>query len=278
MSWDIGDPVPLSITIKNAAGTPENAGNVDITITAPDGTVTSQSGVVGTSGVYSYTYLTTQAGTHRVRWVATGLNAGSFNDILDVRPNDFGDFISLTDAKGHMQITNTASDDKIKGFVSAACQMIADRMGQVSPITVVADLEPIGNTIVLETYPVIAVVSLEYLPGLEVITPADDALSITGWKLTAPNRGIIKNTAGSFSNKRVRITYRAGRAPIPANFRMAALELTSHLWRMSQLNPGGGRPPVANDDSVIPGSTYSLPYTVRQLLGLDKRARSGVFI
>lgn len=279
MSWDIGDAIPLAITIKNIAGIAENAGNVNVTVTAPDGTATTQTNVSGTSGLYSYTYLATQAGTHLVRWIATGLNAGSFNDIVDVRPNDYGDFISLSDAKNHMKITKSDDDDKLKGFVSAACQMISDRMGQVAPITIVDDVDPGFDTILLDTRPVISVTSLEYLPGLETITPADEAADVRGWVVDSPNQGIIKFIRGHFSHHmRVRVTYRAGRSPIPPNYRMAALELTAHLWRMSQLNPGGGRPPVANDDSVIPGSSYALPYTVRQLLGLDKRARSGVFI
>ena len=41
MAYDLGDPVPLAISIKDSAGVAANATLVTLTVTAPDGTATS---------------------------------------------------------------------------------------------------------------------------------------------------------------------------------------------------------------------------------------------
>ena len=273
MAFDLGDVVPLSVTVSNAAGQPEDATAVHLTITLPDGSTVTQGPIASTSpGVYDYDYVTEQAGRHLVRWVATGVNASAFTDAFEVAPIDGGDFISLAEAKNHLKLSSTGDDEKLRSFVSAACQMITDRRGQVSPLTVVH--EAAGRTVVLPKRPVIAVTSVEELPGLAAVPAADSAAQVDGWVLSSAE-GVL-TLSGSY--RAVRVTYRAGRNPVPANFRLAALELTAHLWRTSQLNTGGGRPPVGVDEMVVPGVTYALPYNVRQLLGLDKRPQDEVLV
>lgn len=275
MSFDLGDVVPLSVTVTDPAGQPANAGAVSLIITLPDGTTTTVAPVSSTStGVYDYDYATVQAGRHHVRWVATGANASAFTDSFDVQPADDGDFISLVDAKAHLKKSAPADDEKLRQFVSAACQMITDRMGQVSPLTVVADRRLHRCRIVLPARPVISIVSVQQLPGLAAIAQADAGTGTGGWTLESAE-GVLSVTGWS---GRIRVTYRAGRTPLPADFRLAALELVSHLWRTSQLNAGGGRPAVGVDETIVPGVSYALPYNVRQLLGLDKRPQDEILV
>lgn len=278
MSFDLGDLVPLSITVTDADGNPADATAVNLTVTLPDGTTVTQGPIVSTTpGVYDYDYPTVQAGRHHARWVATGLNASAYSDTFDVQPADDGDFISLADAIEHMKKKSVTADaEKLRVFVSAACQMITDRKGQVSPLTVVADRRPHRGELVLPTRPVISITSVQKLPGLEVVAAADAATGAHGWTLESAE-GVLRVTGLGWSD-RVRVTYRAGRSPVPANFRLAALDLTAHLWRTSQLNSGGGRPAVGVDEVVLPGSSFALPYNVRQLLGLDKRPQDEVLI
>jgi uncharacterized phiE125 gp8 family phage protein len=191
-----------------------------------------------------------------------------------VDPADDGAFVSLADVKAHLKKTTSGDDEKLRSFISAACQAITDRMGQVSPLTVVADIRPHRCQVVLPTRPVISVTSVVQLPGLAVIPPADAGADTDGWMLESAE-GVVSVTGWS---DRVRVTYRAGRSPLPANFRLAALELVAHLWRTSQLNSGGGRPPVGVDETIVPGVSYALPYNVRQLLGLDKRPRDEILV
>jgi hypothetical protein len=278
MAFDLGDVVPLSITIADPSGALADAGQVTVTVTLPDGTADSQAVNPTVTGLYDYDYPTVQAGRHNVRWVATGTNASAYSDAFDVQPADDGDFISVADAKHHLKRQGTTSaidDEKLRSFVSSACQMITDRMGQVSPTTVVHDVTKLGDTIVLPTRPVISVTSVQRLPGLAVLPQADEGAGVHGWKPPSVE-GVLEHTT-TFGG-RVRVTYRAGRTPLPANFRLAALELTGHLWRTSQHNPAAGRPVLQADEQVVPGVTFALPYTVRQLLGLDKRPQDEILV
>lgn len=277
MSFDLGDVVPLSVTVTLPSGQEQDAGEVNLTVTLPDGT-TSLVGPISstTAGVYDHDYTTVQAGRHNVRWLASGANASAYSDAFDVTPADDGDFISLADALQHLKKSSTTPDgEKLRGFVSAACRMITDRMGQVSPTTVVHEAARCGDTIILPRRPIIAVASVERLPGLVPIPQADRATGVAGWYLKS-TEGVLAMSSGWFGDARV--TYRAGRTPLPPNFRLAGLELVAHLWRTSQLNSGGGRPSVGTDEVLIPGTTFALPYNVRQLLGLDRLPRDEVLV
>ncbi|WP_067967522.1 head-tail connector protein [Nocardiopsis trehalosi] len=161
-------------------------------------------------------------------------------------------FITVADAKKHLNKVNAASDEEIEGFVAAACAMVVDRIGQVSRVTA-------AETVTVRAGRAL----LTHRPVLEVTTP--------GW--TVVNReGIAANPSASGE---VELVYAAGREPVPANVRLAALELVAHLWRNSQNgSSGGGRPVVGGADStVVPGTAYSMPYRVRELLGLGKAMR-----
>src|ERR1044071_2342834 len=72
MAWDLGDVIPLSITITNASGILENATSVTLSIDQPDGTALSV-GIItpASTGIYNYDYVPAQYGRHNVRWLAT---------------------------------------------------------------------------------------------------------------------------------------------------------------------------------------------------------------
>ncbi|WP_433445651.1 hypothetical protein [Nonomuraea sp. CA-141351] len=269
MSFDLGDPVPLSVTITNAAGAPENAGNVALTITLPDGTAHSQASVPGTDGAYGYIYETVQAGLHRVRWVATGVNACAFTDVIDVEPADGAPFISLADTKHFLKKdpARTEDDEALRWFIGAACQTIEDRMGYVSPHTAVANVSARRGVIVLPDRPVISVVSVVRLPGGEVVPAADPLAGTDGYELKH-DEGVLLVPAWCGA---ARVTTRVGRTPLPQNFRLAGLELTGHLWQGSQHNNAGGRPRVGDAAAVAASMhPFALPWRVTGLLGLRK--------
>lgn len=269
MSFDLGDPVPLSIAITDENELPANAGNVALTITLPDGTTETHDPIAPAStGIYSFNYPTVQAGVHRVRWLATGANASAFGDVFDVEPAEGAPFISLADTKHHLKKTTSEDDEDLRGFIGAGCQMIKDRMGHVSPLTVVADLSARRGVVVLPERPVIAVVSVARLPGGEVVPPADALAGMDGWTLKN-SEGVLLVPAWCGD---VRTTYRVGRVPLPQNFRLAGLDLVRHLWQGSQHNSGGGRPALGDSDAIAAASMrpYALPYRVSELLGLKR--------
>ncbi len=270
MSHDLGDVVPLSVTITDEDGDLADAGPVSVTITLPDGTAEVHGPVAPTStGIYDYDYPSVQAGRHGVRWVATAPNAATYTDAFDVTPADSGAFISLLDAKSHIRKSRVESvdDEVLRGFVDAACRMITDRMGQVSPATVITDRQAVRGRVVLPARPVMHIVTVQTLPGLEAVPQADAAAGIRGWTLESPE-GVV--SVSGYTGL-LRFTYRAGRSPLPANFRLAGLELIAHLWRGSQHNQGGGRPGLGESDAIAWGATsFAMPYRVMELLGLRK--------
>jgi hypothetical protein len=267
--FDLGDPVPLSVTVTDADGVAADATEVTLTITLPDGTNTVIGPIASTSpGVYDYDYVAVQAGVHRARWVATGANASAFSDVFVVDPAEGAPFISLADAKEHLKKSRELSEDdeSLRWFIGAACQMITDRMGHVSPVTVVADRTPRRGVIVLPERPVISVTSVVALPGGDTVAAADPLAGTDGWTLESAEG--VMSVPGS---GRVRVTYRAGRSPLPQNFRLAALDLVKHLWQGSQHNQAGGRPALGDSDAIAAGvRPYALPYRVSELLGLKR--------
>ncbi|HEX4816700.1 MAG TPA: hypothetical protein VFV66_28495 [Nonomuraea sp.] len=268
MSWDLGDQVPLSITITDEAGQLANATSVSLTITLPDGTTHVQNPVAPAStGVYNYDYETLQAGVHRVRWVATGANASAFADVFDVEPAEGAPFISLADTKTHLHKLTDEDDEALRWFIGAGCQVIEDRMGHVTPQTVVSDVPARRGVIVLPERPVISVTSVVRLPGGEVIPQADALAGTDGWTLkNAEGVLLVPAWCGA-----VRVTYRVGRSPLPQNFRLAGLDLIQHLWQGSQHNNSGGRPALGPSDAITTGlKPYALPYRVSELLGLKR--------
>jgi len=249
--------------------------SIELVILLPDGTSTTVSPVQDSTGVYHYDYTPTQPGLHIARWLTTG-PAGADEEPFDVAAEwAEATFISMADAIEHLKKKGDTPDaEKLRGFVAAACQMITDRMGQVSPVTVTHEVTRCGHTVVLPKRPVIEILSVQTLPGLEAVPPANRVGGVDGWVLDSAE-GVVTLTRRYGA---LRFVYRAGRSPLPPNYRLAGLELIAHLWRTSQLNSGGGRPPVGVDEVIVPGVTYALPYTVRQLLGLDKRPQDEVLV
>lgn len=278
-SVGVGSAVSLVTATTDAAGAAVDPLTVALRILLPDGTeagpFTWEDGQVAREalGRFSYRYVTTQAGQHISRWettVPTAVDEEPFD--VEGRWSEAG-MVSLADVKHHMKkrVTDTADDLKLQGFILAATDLIEDRMGHMMPVTITEDVFSRGTQIVLEHRPVIEIVSVDRYPGAVPVPAHDTPTMVRGWKMTSAE-GVLE-TSGRFPGH-MRIVYRAGRQPLPARFRLACLELVGHLWRVSQLNQDGGRPPLQGDASVpAASSSFALPYTVRQLLGLDKASR-----
>lgn len=269
MTFAFGAAARLSTSVRDDAGVLVTPASIVLTILLPDGTIAGPvTPTNSTTGVYYYDYTPAQAGGHVARWVTTG-PAGADEEPFDVAAlwGEAG-FISLAAAKKHLKKTTAEDDDWMQLFVVAACQMITDRMGQVSPATFTHIVTRYSDTIVLPKRPVIAVTAVERLPGLDPLPAADEGAGVAGWYLDG-SEGVLRHTA-CFPG-RVRVTYRAGRTPLPLNFQLAALELVAHLWRGSQHNQSGGRPALGETDALSASvRAFAMPYRVMELLGLKK--------
>lgn len=281
MTFQLGDVVPLSVTVTDADGNLADATAVTLTVTLPDATTVVTGPIASTTpGVYNHDYVTVQAGAHAVRWVATGTNASAYDDAFTVEATDNGAFISLHEQKVHQKkdLIKTSDDAELVGFIAASCEKIVELIGPVAPTTCV-DTTPrrwCRGPIVLDQHPVISITSVAVVGG-DAIVAADLDNDVQGWELD-PGPGLLSHSSW-WPAGRIRVTYRAGRTPVPAKARLAALELTAHLWRTIKLNGTGGRPPVAGgDDIVIAGAAYALPNRVRELLGLGKNPTADVMV
>lgn len=230
---DIGDAVPLEITIKKAGGVPDDAGNVVLTITLPDGTTATPT-ITHTpgTGVYGVAYLATQAGPHPYRWVATGNNSGVLEDVFTVE-NPAPALASVAETINEMRLTSVRDADRetLRGWLQLATNAIELDLGIVAVRRTVIeehdDLAPAG-AILLRATPVISVTSV-VIEG----TAVDPAL----WR--AGRAGIVRHaTRWPYSRWRAAtVTLVAGYDRPPAVLRNMAMEIVRRLWQQRHQMP-----------------------------------------
>jgi hypothetical protein len=258
---DLGDVVPLTVEIRDAAGVLAAAGAITLTVTLPDGTVATPSVSNPSTGRYQVDYPTTQVGRHTARWVATGANSSAYVDVFDVRPADPGYIISLAAAKAALNIpaTSTGDDEEIRALIEAVTAVVEDyRKEAVVRRTVVERISARGSSsILLKTAPVISVTSV-----------ASGSTTWTGLTVD-PDLGEVSSAGAPFTGD-LTVTYVAGRAVIPANFVEAAKVIVKHLWAVQQTPGMGSRVMGVGGDDIsagIAGLGFALPNRAAELLG-----------
>jgi uncharacterized phiE125 gp8 family phage protein len=274
MSYTLGQQVVLTTAVTDVLGTPTNAA-MSLTVTRPDGT-TLVSGVGLTisntgTGTYSCNVQASQAGTWLYVWTASGaaigVDDGQF-DVLAITRR----IASLSDAKLHLNKQNTADDVEIQDFMDAAQAVITREVGDVVPTSYTETLNIDGYRLVLTQRPVISVTSVQVYYSASAKVTLDPAT----YRLDNAAAGIVERTgAGGYpipftgQGDTADVTYVAGRTgAVPANIRLAYLELTAHLWRNSQQGRNRRvRGPGPEDDMATVGLGFSLPNRVRELLG-----------
>ncbi|MFF9324040.1 hypothetical protein ACF1AY_04905 [Streptomyces sp. NPDC014776] len=270
MSFDLGDVVRLTTTVRDASGAPADAGSMALTITLPDGASTTVTPIAPTgTGVYTYDYPSVQAGRHVVRWVATGDNATAYTDVFNVRPAAPPQLFSLAEAKSKLDIpiTSTTDDEDLREAIEATTACVEFFVGPVARRTVQQVLQGGRDQWALHTTPVLAVTAIT---ALQTWQQAID-ISVLDVDTTT---GILRRTDGlCFYSGDYRVTYTAGRAIVPPNVSLAAKLILQHLWRTNYgasrglPNVGGGE-----DFSVtepVPGLGYAIPNRALQLLQGD---------
>ncbi|MCG0061737.1 hypothetical protein L0F81_00285 [Streptomyces tricolor] len=244
-----------------------------LTITLPDNTTVTVSPVTPTStGTYAYDYATSQAGRHTVRWLATGVNAGAYTDVFDVRPAAPPMLFSLASAKAKLDIpaTSTSDDEELREFIEATTQCVEFFVGPVVRRTVQQVVGGRRAVWALHTTPVLSVTAITALQtGQQTVDAA--TLDIDS------STGILTRTDGCwFPCGDYRVTYTAGRTLVPPNVSLAAKLILQHMWRTNYgaarglSGIGGGE-----DFSVtepIPGLGYAIPNRALQLLQGSQQA------
>lgn len=164
--------------------------------------------------------------------------------------------LDVTAAKVFLNITGPVNDAELQTFIDAAEAAIARATGPLQATAVTAVLSG-GQTLILPTTPVIYLTSVTDSGG-SVLTLGD---------LRATPDGVVSFIGGGcFSAPYYTVVYQAGRtvtATVNADLLQAVKEMVRHKWATQR---GGGGRPGSPSMEMVPGSSFSFPYAVSELI------------
>lgn len=167
--------------------------------------------------------------------------------------------VDLGSVKAHLNVTVSAHDAELQGFIEGAEAAIAQRVGPLSSTAVTARIRGGRSALVLPVSPAVSLTSVTPY-GSSAITPSDLHLDA--------DAGLVTHEDGSwFSAVRHDVVYQAGRATCPADLKLAVKELVRHLWttqRGATTRPGSRESEAASN--TLPGAAYVFPFRVEQLI------------
>jgi hypothetical protein len=205
------------------------------------------------------------------------------------------DIVTLADVRAHLRYpaSDTLDDVAIQGFISAADEVIIREVGHVIPKMYSETYDGGDTTICLANVPIISVQEVQEgwgftnyeLAQVQVNTiPAPNMFS---YSIDVPATGeITRRSAGNVAipfmpgDSNIAVTYTAGRKTIPANIRLAALELIAHWWQNSQQRTAGGSQNEYSYDSMnvdftrttgMSAINQGVPYRILELLKPHRR-------
>jgi hypothetical protein len=263
MPYDIGDSISIAWDVKDSTGTLTNATTVTLTVTKPDGTseTPSVTNPPASTGQYRVTYVPATAGRYAWRAVTTTPNT-AYQDVFEVRETVSPSLISLADAKAHLNITTTTSDDELREYLEAATEIVESYVGPIVTRTHTARVDGYRSAIPLPHTQVTGVTAVTLVSdGSSPITLSDLAVDT--------DTGVISYKAGgTFPYGQMDVTYTVGRSFVKANWTLAAKLVVQHHWR-SQL---GNLPNIQGDDPgyEMTGAGLDVTYRVRALLQPDQ--------
>lgn len=256
MTYYVGQRATLHTEIRNEAGTLTDA-TVTLTVTAPDGTVSTPTVNHPGTGLYNADVTFNQAGDWLRVWSTTGAVISVDSDQIHVTSPVLR-VVGLAEVKEHGNITATNADRELLDFIGTAQEMVEAVVGVTTPRTITDER--------LRQRPGEAFAWLQHTPVLEVTTVVENGVTLVAGShyLLWPDTGRLDRLpSGRWSCTDTLVTYRAGRTPMPDAIRWAVKELTIHLWRSTQAQRGGrGRGEATNETAAA----YGLPNRVRDAL------------
>lgn len=174
-----------------------------------------------------------------------------------------GMLVTLAQAKKHLNITGSGDDAEITAMVEAVTEPVETIVGSVLPRPYAEVHDGGREAIPLAHRPVLSVTS--------VTLPGGGTVAAAGWELAA-DAGVLTRVSGGYAARwesgRIKISYVAGVATVPAHVRLAALIIVKHMWETQR---GGGerdrRFTGTGEQPWDPRRGYSLPRRALELLG-----------
>jgi hypothetical protein len=271
MTYDLGDIVPLGITITDSTGANANASAVTCTITLPDGTSSTGSVTNPSTGLYNCDFSPAQVGRYAVRWLATGTNASAYTDEFTVR--DFADLgiVGLDETKQHLNIptTDSTSDEELRQIIDAASDLCEQYVGIIlGRRTYTSELYD-GNTDALRLRNPKAISITSVYENGALLDSSAYVLDPTGQRLYRVGSGTLyaTNSYGYWSGgmNNISVTYVAGFTNPPASAKQGVLEVIRHLWQTQRGSMSVLGRNLAGDETYST-PTYSLPRRAMELL------------
>lgn len=157
--------------------------------------------------------------------------------------------VTLDEVRSHLQypVTNTQDDAALQFHIEAADDAIRKECGEVVPQIYDENYDGGVQQLFLRHVPVISIEAIQEGQGfanfsLDNVQPNTLGTgSMYAYSLDdAENGEITRRTAGNVVTRffpgmsNIRITYTAGRTPVPAIIRLAELELIAFWWQNSQ--------------------------------------------
>lgn len=268
---DLGSIYPAALSVFDQNGNLTNASSVVLTITLPDGTTTSPSPSNPSTGQYTYSYQTVQAGRHLVRWVTTTPGTG-FTDVFDVAEATPPSILSLADAKQHLQIdqSNTEDDNELRAWLTGITATIENYKNEVIVRrTVVED-----HTFSLFTWNFESPrLRLWEIPVIQLVSLVSNDFSPTfTWDVVnnlqvENDTGIITVIQGPPISGNVTATYIAGMSIVPYNYLAGAKIALQHAWETRRGVGGLGGAVGPEELHIAVGHAYVLPKKAIEMLG-----------
>ena len=196
--------------------------------------------------------------------------------------------VTISEVRTHLNIpaSDTSHDTELQGFMDAAQVIIENIVGSVVQTTYTETYDGGNSYIEFRHKPVFSITSVSEYQGstlTAVAVATNPALATTpSYTFDSFMNRVVRRNAGGWESyfplgaNAIAITYVAGLASVPANVRLAALELIRHLYQQTQQ---GGRPSFGgsgSDETYSPGSGYAVPNRVLELLDATPKLIPGI--
>lgn len=278
MSFDLGDPIPLIYTARDATGALTTVTAVVLTITLPDGSTVSPAVAAVSTGTYAPTtpYLSTQAGRHTVRWVGTAVKG--LTDVFNVGPAAGSALVSMAEVKSLLNIASSdiSRDEELRGVIAGVTPVIESFTGPIiqrvedqwydggSPIIMLTKAPVVSVASVTETFGANVIRTLIYQP-LDGITPVD----AFGYTLDMKSGALIRRVSGvaapfAAGRRNVHVVHTVGRSDVPFNVQEATKELVRVNWQPKRGASWAGGPlqQQASDSMSVDAGVVRMGYFV----------------
>lgn len=263
---------------------------VTVTVTAPDGTVSTPT--VTPSGTTSATadIPATQAGDWLIVWSITGALTGVIQDQFHVKAAALN-LLSLPDLKTELNIrsTDTTWDTQLTGWLDTAATVVQNVTGPILPTPRTDVFDGGGEFVILRARWVKSITTV--LENIGTINwtlteqPLGQSVDAFGYTWDRATNRIVRRTWGgspaSFTPGRdiVQVTYLAGMASIPQAIQQATARMIEH-WQRKTDNPfrasGSFSGQPGDDAGVTMVGHYEIPNAAMELLEPFRR-RPGIF-